>query len=84
MAYFLLHIIRVYDHNGALKTFGVDNELIDSLAKPYFILMGVYFVAFLLSIFFNIKKKYVLNTMFLSIMVVFYMVITVLGVQWLK
>ena len=82
IAFFLLHILELYDDKGTLKTFGVSEKLITSLAMPSFIFLAIYFSALLLSIFLNVKKKYVTNTIFLGIMIVSYIIITRLGQRW--
>lgn len=75
IAYFLLHILALYDSNGPLKAFGVADKLIFRLAIPSLILISLYFVAFLLAIYLNIKKKYLLNSIFLGSMIIVYFVI---------
>lgn len=74
-----IHIIELFDNKGPLKAFGVSNNTIVSMALPSFILFAIYLTAFLLSIFLNIKRKYMANTIFLSGMIVLYMIITILG-----
>jgi hypothetical protein len=73
MMFFLLHILQLYDSKGSLKFFGVSDDLIFSMAKPYIIWLVIYAIAFIGSIFLNIKKKYTTNVIFLSVMIVGYM-----------
>lgn len=72
MTFFLLHILQLYDSKGPLKSFGVNDKLIASLAGPSITWLIIYVVAFLISIFLNIKKKYIANSLFLSVMIVIY------------
>jgi hypothetical protein len=81
IAYFLLHILQLYDSKGPLKAFGVNDKLIAQLAMSSFVFLIIFFAAFLLAIYFNIKKKYVTNSVFLGIMIVFYMMITLFGLS---
>ena len=78
IAFFLLHILQLYDSKGALKVFGVNDELIASMARPSIIFLIIYIAALLIAIFLNVKKKFVANTIFLSIMIVIYMLLTLL------
>ena len=74
--FFLLHILQLYDSKGPLKAFGISDDLIFSMAKPYIIWLVIYVIAFMSSIFLNIKMKYTVNVIFLSIMIVVYMFIS--------
>jgi hypothetical protein len=76
IVYFLLHILQLYDSRGPLKAFGVDDKFIFQLARNSFIFLIVYVTAFLIAIYFNIKKKYVTNSIFLTVMIVIYIIIT--------
>jgi len=73
--YFLLHILSLYDTNGTLKTFGFSDKVIFQLAMPSLILIVIYSVAFLLAIYFNIKKKYLTNSIFSGTMIIAYFII---------
>lgn len=70
IAFFLLSILSEYDSKGPLKTFGVANDLIFAVVKPYIICLAIYSLALGVSIFLNIKKKYIANVIFLSVMLV--------------
>ena len=74
--YFLLHILSLYDSNGTLKAFGFSDKVIFQMAMPSFISLAIYIVAFLLAIYFNIKKKYLTNSIFLGTMIIAYFIIT--------
>jgi hypothetical protein len=76
ITYFLSHIFVLYDSKGTLKSFGLTNRDIAPLALPIVVLLMVYLAASVLAIYFNIKKKYTTNTIFVSVMIVFYMIIT--------
>jgi hypothetical protein len=73
--YFLLHILSLYDANGTLKTFGFSNKVIFQLARPSLILITIYSAAFLLAIYFNFKKKYLINSIFLGTVIIAYFII---------
>jgi len=77
IGYFLLHILPLYDSNEPFKAFGVSDKLIAQIAMPSIVLLGVYTSGFLFSIFLNIRKKYITNIVFLSIMIVFYLIIII-------
>lgn len=74
--YFLLHILSLYDTNGGLRTFGFSEKVIFELAMPSLILIVIYSATFLLAIYFNIKKKYLINSIFLGTMIIAYFIIT--------
>src|ERR1700761_837297 len=78
ITFFSLHIFQLYDSKGPLKYFGVNDELITSLARPSIIWLIIYAIVFSISIFLDIKKKYVANTIFSSIMIIIYMCLTLL------
>lgn len=73
ITYFLLHILSLYDSKGSLKVFGVDNDLIFALAKPYIFWLVIYSTALAASVYLNIKRKYTTNVIFLSVMILIYM-----------
>jgi uncharacterized membrane protein len=73
--YFLLHILSLYDTNGTLKAFGFSDKVIFQLEMPSLILTAIYSAAFLLAIYFNIKKRYLINSMFLGTMITAYFII---------
>jgi len=75
IAYFLLHILALYDSEGALKTFGFSDKVITQVAIPSIVLIVIHFGAFLLSIFFNVKRKYLGNSIFLGTIIVAYFII---------
>lgn len=80
IANFSLHIFQLYDSKGPLKSFGVDQALIATMARPSLILLVIYVIALITAIFLNVKKKYIANTIFLSAMIVIYMAVTFFGV----
>lgn len=67
---FSQEIYSDYDDKGALKMFGVKEDMINSVAKPYIILLVIYIIAFLVSILLNIKKKYLANTIVVAAMMI--------------
>lgn len=73
ITFFLLHILSLYDSKGSLKTFGVGDDLIFAVARPYIIWLIIYSLALGVSGFLNIKKKYIPNVMFLSVMFIIFM-----------
>jgi hypothetical protein len=75
IAFFVLHIFQLYD-NDSLKLFGVKNDLLFDMAKGSITLLTVYVVAFVIAIFLNLKKRYVANSIFVSVMFAIYMIIT--------
>jgi hypothetical protein len=74
--YFLLRVLELYDSKGPLISFGVDEKLISEMARPSEIFLAIYLTALVISVFFNLKKKYTVNTVFSSIMIVVYTFIT--------
>lgn len=70
--FYSLHISALYSSNGALKTFGVADNIIMYMAQTSIILLGIYVAALLLSIFLFVKKNHVINVIFLSVMVSLY------------
>jgi len=75
ITYFLLHILSLYDSNETLKTFGISDKVIFQLAMPSLILMVIYSIALFLAIYFNIKKKYLANSIFSGTMIIAYFII---------
>jgi hypothetical protein len=73
--YFLLHILSLYDSNGTLKTFGISDKVIFQLATPSLILIVIYSTSFLLAIYFNLKRKYLPNSIFLGTLIIAYFII---------
>jgi hypothetical protein len=58
-----------------LKGFGFSDKVIFQLMMPGFILTVVYFGAFLLAIYFNARKKYLINVLFLATMIIAFFII---------
>lgn len=73
IVYFLLHILTLY---RTLKEFGYSVKVITDVAMPNIILIVIYLGTFLLSIFFNIKKRYLINSIVCGTMVIIYFIIT--------
>ncbi len=71
-----MHVLDLYDSKGPLKTFGFDDKSINQMAMPYIIFFVIYLGALLLAIYFNVKRKYVTNAIFLTVMIISYMIIT--------
>jgi len=71
---FSLSIMQLYDKKGPLKSFGLTNQQIAPLATPNIIFLLIFMSAFLFSIFFNIKKKYVANSILFSITIILSMI----------
>jgi hypothetical protein len=78
--FYLLHILALYDSNGALKSFGVPESYVNDMAKPSIILLGVFLVALFISIFLTIKKSYTTNVIFLSAMISLYILMNIFHV----
>ncbi|MBS1529314.1 MAG: hypothetical protein JSU01_03310 [Bacteroidetes bacterium] len=75
IAYFALHIFSLYDSKSPLKAFGVSDDLIYAMAKPYIIWLTIYLIVFIASIFLNVRKKYTPNVIFLGVMIGIYIVL---------
>jgi len=73
IVFFLLHILILY---RTLKEFGYSVKFITEVAMPNIILIVIYLGAFSLSIFFNIKKRHLVNSIVCGTMVILYFVIT--------
>jgi len=67
---FLLRIMELYDKKGPLKAFGFTNQRITPLAIPNIIFLLIFISAFLLSVFFSIRKKYTANSILFAITIV--------------
>jgi hypothetical protein len=60
-----------------MNDFGINDDLIFGMAKPYIIWLVVYTVTFAASTFLNLKKKYIPNVIFLSVMFVIFIFLSV-------
>jgi hypothetical protein len=58
--------------NGTLKAFGFSDKVIFQLAMPSLILLAVYSAAFVLAIYYNSKKRYLINSIFSGTMITAY------------
>ena len=67
---YLSHIMELYDDKGPLRVFGLTTHKITVMAMPYIILLTIYCLAILISMYLNIKKKYSINIPFSGVMIV--------------
>lgn len=67
---YLLHIMQLYDDKGPLKVFGLTTHKITVMAMPYIILLIIYCLSILISLYLNIKKKYSINIIFAGVMII--------------
>jgi hypothetical protein len=57
---------------SAFRVFGFSNDFIFEATKPAIILCSIFIVAFAISVFLNVKKKYVANVIVAGIMMLAY------------
>ena len=76
--------INLYIGYSSLNAFGVSDKQIYNWEKPYVYLFLVFSVACIFSIFFNVKKKYIISDIISVIIIVSYFVIPLFGITWLK
>lgn len=75
----------LYRGYPSLKAFGVPIERVNAWERPYIIWFLIYFVSLVAAIFFYIKKRYITNLIFSSVMIAFYLVMVLfIGFEWLK
>jgi hypothetical protein len=77
---FLRVIFNFYAEKTSLNTFGVSDEKILSFAMPSFIFLGLYSLVFTLTLFLNLKKKYLASVIVACVMMLFYL--NILIMRW--
>ncbi len=68
---------QLYGGYASLKAFGVTVEQVNAWERPFIILSVIYFIAFAFSLFFNIKKKYITNSVISGVMIMTYFFIII-------
>ena len=68
---------QLYIGYDSLKSFGVPLQRVNGWEMPYIIFFMVYFLAFVVSVFLNMKNRYFINTIVSGLLVTAYFVMVV-------
>jgi len=74
--------ISLYIGYPGLKEFGIPLQRVNEWEMPYVILFILYCVACAFSIFFNVKKRYIISDVVSIIIIASYFVIPLFGLKW--
>lgn len=76
--------ISLYMGYSGLKEFGIPLKQVNTWELPYIVLFILYSIACVFSVFFTVKKRYILSDIVSIVIISSYFVIPLFGFQWLK
>jgi len=76
--------ISLYIGYPGLKEFGIPLKQVNNWEMPYIAMFILYGIACAFSVFFNVKKRYIISDVVSIIIIASYFVIPLFGFQWLK